>query len=85
MRGKNGLGFGSQEKIRILKSYMKGIMNDENTWDNKTSDTLSVEEPIMPISDVKVSSAIKISKNGKASDFSEVIVEMIKARCELMY
>ena len=41
-------------------------MNDGNTWNNGISDALPFERPVMPKSDVEVSSAIKISKNVKA-------------------
>ena len=54
---------------RIWTSYIEGIMNVEHTWDNKTSDALSVEGPIMPISDIEVSSVIKMSKNDRLRFF----------------
>ena len=79
MKSKNSSEFCSQKKSRILKSYMEGLMYVEDTWDNKTSDALPVERPVMPISNIKVILPMKMSKNGKASCLSEVNVEMIEA------
>ena len=69
MRGRTVQDLVVKRKVNI-KSYMEGIMNVENTWDNKTSDAFSVEGSVMPISDIEVSSAIRMSKNRKASGFS---------------
>ena len=40
---------------------------DVNSWNGETSNTLPVEEPVMPKNDIEKSSAMKVSKNGKTS------------------
>ena len=83
LRGRDGrLGFIEEDRAKIWKEHMKKIMNEENEWD-RVVETDLVEGPVEKMVRDEIVEAIQNMKSGKATEPSEVSVEMIVASGEI--
>ena len=83
LRGRDGrLGFIEEDRAKIWKECMEKIMNKENEWDRMVETDL-VEGPVEKVARNEMVEAIQSMKSGKATEPSEVSVEMIVASGEI--
>ena len=61
---------------------MEKIMNEENEWDHVV-ETEVVEGPVVKVAGNEIVEAMQKMKSGKATELSEVSVEMIVASGEI--
>ena len=79
MRGSDEkLCFCEEERCKVLKDNVEGIMNEENDWDHDVKGD-AVEGPVLCVSREEVLQALNEIKAGKAPGTSEVSLELIAA------
>ena len=83
LRRRDGrLGFIEEDRAKIWKEHMEKIMNEEDEWD-RVVETDLVEGPVEKMVRDEIVEAIQSMKSGKATEPSEVSVEMIVASGEI--
>ena len=79
VRGSDGkLCYSEEERGKVWKDCMEGIMNDENDWDRNVEGD-AVEGRVVCVSREEVLQALNEMKTGKAPGHSEVSLELIAA------
>ena len=76
------LGFIEEDKAKIWKEHMEKIMNQENEWDHMVENDV-VERPVEKVACNEIVEAMQKMKSEKATEPSEVSVEMIVACGEI--
>ena len=64
---------------------MKKIMNEENEWDHMVEIDVVEEGPVEKVARIEIVEAMQKMKSGKATETSEVSVEMIVASGETRF
>ena len=76
------MGVIEEDRTKIWKEQMEKIMNEENEWDHVV-ETEVVEGPVEIVAGNEIVEAMQKMKSGKATELSEVSVEMIVASGEI--
>ena len=75
-------GFIEEDRAKIWKEHMEKIMNKENEWNDKVQ-TDVVQGPVEKVARNQIVKAMQRMKSGKATQPSEVSVEIIVASGEI--